>query len=68
MNPFPPLNPVEPVWPRRPPGERRERRREPPGAPQSGEDQAPAAGDPPTERQSDDVKLPVPGAIVDDYA
>jgi flagellar motor protein MotB len=34
MNPFGPLNPVERVWPRRPPGERRERRQEPPGAPQ----------------------------------
>ncbi|NGX15307.1 hypothetical protein [Wenzhouxiangella sp. XN24] len=65
MNPFRPLAPVEPVWPRKPPAERRERRREPGGNPAG---KGPAAEEPQPERQSDDVKPPVPGRIVDDYA
>lgn len=65
MNPFRPLAPVEPVWPRKPPAERRERRQEPGGNPA---EEGPAAEEPQPERQSDDVKPPVPGRIVDDYA
>lgn len=68
MNPFGPLNPVERVWPRRPPGERRERRQEPPGTPEMEEDRDPPADEPLSERQSGDDKSPVPGRIVDDYA
>lgn len=65
MNPFGPLNPVEQVWPRRPAGDRRERGKERPDPPA---DNGPTSDEPQPERQSDDVKLPVPGRIVDDYA
>ena len=69
MKPFGPLGPVVRVWPRRPAGERKERRQDPgsaPGVPD--EERDPATDGPPTERQSGDEKPPVPGRIVDDYA
>jgi hypothetical protein len=65
MTPPGPLSPVEQVWPRRPTGERRERPKDRPGPPAEID---PAAEEPQPERQSDDVKPPVPGRIVDDYA
>ena len=64
MTPPGPLNPVEPTWPRKPPGERRERApaRQPPP-----EDDRVAPG-PAGERESGPEPRPVPGRIVDDYA
>jgi len=65
VNPSRPLAPVEQVWPRKPPAERRERGKERGETP---DEEGPAAEEPQPERQSDDVKPPVPGRIVDDYA